>query len=189
MPRGEVMKGEESLIVTPGDEVGLLRSRQGVAWRPLRASIHLVGCHGQGLFPRFSAAGFEDTAAEHERVHCLAGGEDIFEAGQQVAFVEVGDGILELEEVSGVGEQGILDGHLNAFAFGDIFRLLLHGWRYQDVVGRIFDTFAGSTISAKSNAKGVYQHDPFSWKINVTDFQTVEKIRPSAVKLDIQLTK
>ncbi|MCR5231187.1 MAG: DUF2974 domain-containing protein [Acholeplasmatales bacterium] len=58
-----------------------------------------------------------------------------------------------------------------------------------DVVGMIFDTFAGSTIICKSTAKGVYQHDPFSWKINVTEFQTVEKIRPSAVKLDMQLTK
>ena len=58
-----------------------------------------------------------------------------------------------------------------------------------DVVGMIFDTFAGKTIICKSSAKGVYQHDPFSWKINAIEFQTTEHIRPSAIKLDVQLTK
>lgn len=58
-----------------------------------------------------------------------------------------------------------------------------------DVVGMIFDTFAGKTIICKSNGKGVYQHDAFSWKIGVTEYLTVNEIRPSAVKLDKQLTK
>lgn len=58
-----------------------------------------------------------------------------------------------------------------------------------DVVGMIFDPFAGKTIIAKSNGQGVYQHDAFTWKIGVTEFLTANQIKPSAVRLDKQLTK
>ena len=58
-----------------------------------------------------------------------------------------------------------------------------------DVIGMIFDDCSGRTIICKSNGSGVYQHDAFTWKIDVTNFHQVKEIKPSAVKMDNQLTK
>ena len=58
-----------------------------------------------------------------------------------------------------------------------------------DVVGMIFDCFAGRTIIVKSTAKGVYQHDGFSWQIRVTDFELAKELAPKARKMDKALTK
>ena len=58
-----------------------------------------------------------------------------------------------------------------------------------DVVGMLFDCFAGRTIIVKSDAKGVYQHDGFSWQIRVTDFDLAKELHPKARKMDRALTK
>ena len=58
-----------------------------------------------------------------------------------------------------------------------------------DVVGMIFDCFAGRTVIVKSDAKGVYQHDGFSWQIRVTDFEPAKELHPKARKMDRALTK
>jgi hypothetical protein len=58
-----------------------------------------------------------------------------------------------------------------------------------DVVGMFFDFFAGRTIIVKSNAKGFYQHDGFSWQINVTNFELAKELAPKARKMDKALTK
>lgn len=59
-----------------------------------------------------------------------------------------------------------------------------------DVVGMMFDTFAGKTYIVKSTAKGIYQHDGFSWQIDVNKFKEAPKgLSPKALKLDRQLTK
>ena len=58
-----------------------------------------------------------------------------------------------------------------------------------DVVGMMFDTFVGKTIICKSNANGIYQHDGFSWQIDVKKFKEAKELSPKALKLDRQLTK
>jgi hypothetical protein len=57
-----------------------------------------------------------------------------------------------------------------------------------DVVVMFFDFFAGRTIIVKSNA-GFYQHDGFSWQINVTNFELAKELAPKARKMDKALTK
>lgn len=57
------------------------------------------------------------------------------------------------------------------------------------VIGMILDQFSGRTIIVKSNAKGLFQHDGFSWQVDVTDFIRVDDISENSKKLDIAISK
>ena len=124
--RGDVVEGEVALFVGTGHKRG---GCIGVA----------VGRHGQHLAPRLPAAGVAHLSGQHQGVHVGSGGEDIFVAGQQVAFGEVGDGFLELEEVGGIGPQAVVQLHQHPLAFHAVVGFLRHGGRHQHVLGGVFE--------------------------------------------------
>lgn len=57
------------------------------------------------------------------------------------------------------------------------------------VVGQFFDDFAGVNIFVDSNAKGIYQHDVFSWMCDYNKFIEVESLTDNSINFDIAVTK
>lgn len=57
------------------------------------------------------------------------------------------------------------------------------------VVGLLFDPFKGKDIIVDSTTKGVWQHDGFSWMIDVKKFIKVDEITKNAKQLDEAITK
>ena len=127
------MEGEVAGFVAAGGEAG--RAVEGCRV----GSGGVVGHHGDSFFPCFAAASVDYAAAHHKGVYGGTGGEDIFETWQEVAFIEVGNGLLELEEVCGIGQEGVVQFHEHAFAFGGVFGLVFQGGRDQDVVGCVLE--------------------------------------------------
>ena len=56
------------------------------------------------------------------------------------------------------------------------------------VVGLLLDSFCGKTYIVSSNAKGVNQHDAFSWEVCLNHFVKVKDLALNAKKLDTAIT-
>lgn len=85
--------------------------------------------------------------------------------------------------------QGMDKNYIDLEKFESVKKKIIRIIPELDVVGMIFDCFAGRTIIVKSDAKGVYQHDGFSWQIRVTDFELAPELAKKARKMDKALTK
>ena len=118
---GDIMESKVALLVGACHQVGQ---------RVVAAVTH----HGQHLVPGLAVARIEHTAGQHQGVHSVAGAEDILITRQHIALGEVGNGLLELEEVGGVLAQRVAQLHHHTHAAGTVFGLLLHGRRDQHIV-------------------------------------------------------
>lgn len=56
------------------------------------------------------------------------------------------------------------------------------------IIGLIFNEYAGKRIIVKSDARGMFQHDGFSWQVNRNQFEMVKSLNENAIKLDEQIT-
>lgn len=84
---------------------------------------------------------------------------------------------------------GFVRKHMDINKFSSISEKIIRVIPESSVIGMILDIFCGKTITVKSSAKGIYQHDAFSWLVDVNKFETVADVTDNCKKLDVAITK
>lgn len=56
------------------------------------------------------------------------------------------------------------------------------------IVGLIFNEYAGKRMIVKSSARGMFQHDGFSWQVNRNQFDCVNELNKNAILLDEKIS-
>ena len=125
-----------SLSNTPYDEVAAAvgtRDTQHGLFQESRVVLVAVKAHENAL-DGFQVLGIKHIARHFERVDMVAGGEAVGIVSQRVSLVVVGDGIREVDGVSGVRLQLVLQAYCNLLPGGLDFRCFQLRRRHDDLL-------------------------------------------------------
>lgn len=84
---------------------------------------------------------------------------------------------------------GFVKKYMDIEKFSSISNKIIRIIPQDSVIGMILDIFCGQTITVKASSKGIFQHDAFSWQIEVNKFIIVDDVSENCKKLDKALTK